>query len=71
MRKPKSLGSRQAPSQNGGHLFTDADALRALAWIGRGKPGAATDYDDAVCQQNEGDIKLFKPARYAKKPVVS
>lgn len=44
----------------------DADAVRALAWLKRGKPRAEIAHDDAVPSQTPADLKLFRKASYRR-----
>lgn len=47
-------------------LPTDADAVRALAWLARTAPGDAIVYDDAVPKQGKSELSLFQKASYRR-----
>ncbi len=44
----------------------DADALRALEWLRRGKPANEVVYDDDSPQQTEKELASFEPASYVR-----
>jgi hypothetical protein len=53
---------KQSPSG----IPTDADAVRALAWLERGKPQAEIVHDEAVPKQNKTDLARFRRAAYRR-----
>lgn len=58
---------RRKAAVEGGDTPTDADALRALAWLDRGKPQAEIVDDEAAPKQTKAELARFHRASYRRK----
>jgi hypothetical protein len=66
---PKKARRVARVKQSPGEMPTDADAVRALAWLARGKPQAEIVHDNAAPRQTKADLAKFRQASYRRKKV--